>query len=1309
MFLKDSTSPANLADTVKFLAGLTNGTKYFFRVSAIDSAGVESGQSCAVAATPSVLNASKEYLPDVNTALLVHFDDPAGYATVQDASNNAIIGTASSGATVTSSGRFGNARSFNGTGDAVVRFDANLFSVGSGDFTAELWEQTTYNGTQQQLLGIDQISRYWNIRLEAGVPSVQMVGSTGVVFAARTAVNEGKWHHLAAIRKSGLLTFTVDGAIEIVADVSTIGATDSSGRAMYIGSGSGLTAIVDEVRFSRIARSPQEFNLQLPPVNLKADTSGLTVNLTWQNSGGAVPLMRYKIYRGSDSTTVTLIDSSATTNRSNTVPSVGTYYYRVTAVDSTGFEGAKSYAAVARVGVTSLQAPVLAGPANGSAGVSTSTTLTWNAMSGATSYALQVSTDSTFASTFVSTNGIASTSKAIAGLTYWTKYYWRINATSGSSTSSWSAVWNFTTILGAPALASPSNGSTNVSTSPTLTWNASTGAASYRIQVSTDSTFSTTTYDASGITGTTQGVTGLLNHTRCFWRVDASNGGVTSGWSTVWNFTTVDLPPSAPSGLTVTAELPTHIRLSWARNSSNEDGFRIERRTVGAGAFGEIAVVGSGVTTYRDTGLAEWAIYVYRLRAYNTAGTSVYSDVDSTRTFDVTPPASPINVDVSPQAWTSINQFTVRWTNPVDASGIAKLFYRFDAQPTGQVPGDSVAVDSALLRVSVPSLGDHMVYLYLQDVAGNKNPATSVSAHLKFDNLPPTILHDSLSVATFNTSTPFDIGISATATDPFSGLKSLQLQYRCAGNPWSNGRVLNFALDGGTLMIPASFILAMSNCGVDYRILAADSAGNSGTTPTHSLSIYDVGTTIRADTNGNPITQYSASQLPKDAPQQYAYRMFSVPLQLDNPTPYDVLLVQSQLEPYDNTKWRFFRLNASEGYDEYPSFANDAVIKPGAGFFLILNSGATLKAGSGKIVKAEDLNKTGLQLNSGYNFVGNPFNFDVHIDSLSLSTNEPLQNRVWEYAGVGGTNNGWSPNPLFLKAWEGVLIKLSTPATLLFRVADRPSGAAVENPIALKSLGKSASSTKSRPWALRLIAEREDNHAVDSENLFGVDPQASDSVNLLDLYEPPMIGDKGLSVYSVSKTEPLTHDFREPGEDGYVWDLVVRTPDNGARVVLNLEGLDAVSTDVFLVDLDSKITYKPTQGNKLEVNSGNGGRRFRLIVGSIEFAEENSLGVDIVPKKFMLYQNYPNPFNPETMIRYAIPDADKTCHVSLKIYNILGNEIVTLVDGEQGAGYYEVKFDARKESSGTYFCRIQISGAGGVSSFTDVKKLVLIK
>jgi predicted GH43/DUF377 family glycosyl hydrolase len=85
---------------------------------------------------------------------------------------------------------------------------------------------------------------------------------------------------------------------------------------------------------------------------------------------------------------------------------------------------------------------------------------------------------------------------------------------------------------------------------------------------------------------------------------------------------------------------------------------------------------------------------------------------------------------------------------------------------------------------------------------------------------------------------------------------------------------------------------------------------------------------------------------------------------------------------------------------------------------------------------------------------------------------------------------------------------------------------------------------------------------------------------------------------------------------------------------------------------------------------------------------------------FALMQNYPNPFNPETVIRYTLP---RRSHVSLGVYDILGQQVADLVHGEVEAGTNEIRFDGTGLASGVYFYRIE------AGSFTETKRLLLVK
>jgi len=89
-----------------------------------------------------------------------------------------------------------------------------------------------------------------------------------------------------------------------------------------------------------------------------------------------------------------------------------------------------------------------------------------------------------------------------------------------------------------------------------------------------------------------------------------------------------------------------------------------------------------------------------------------------------------------------------------------------------------------------------------------------------------------------------------------------------------------------------------------------------------------------------------------------------------------------------------------------------------------------------------------------------------------------------------------------------------------------------------------------------------------------------------------------------------------------------------------------------------------------------------------------------IPGSYSLKQNYPNPFNPSTIISYSLPASSD---VTLKVYDELGKEVMTLVDAKQNAGKYEVRFDGSGLSSGMYFYTLN------AGSFSQTKKLMLVK
>lgn len=91
---------------------------------------------------------------------------------------------------------------------------------------------------------------------------------------------------------------------------------------------------------------------------------------------------------------------------------------------------------------------------------------------------------------------------------------------------------------------------------------------------------------------------------------------------------------------------------------------------------------------------------------------------------------------------------------------------------------------------------------------------------------------------------------------------------------------------------------------------------------------------------------------------------------------------------------------------------------------------------------------------------------------------------------------------------------------------------------------------------------------------------------------------------------------------------------------------------------------------------------------------------ETIPNSFKLEQNYPNPFNPSTIIKFGVPERS---YVIIKIYDLIGSEVITLVNGEMEAGWYKNYFNANGYSSGIYIYRMQ------AGNYVNTKKMILIK
>jgi len=163
--------------------------------------------------------------------------------------------------------------------------------------------------------------------------------------------------------------------------------------------------------------------------------------------------------------------------------------------------------------------------------------------------------------------------------------------------------------------------------SSSISWTISSGSDNLSGLASAPYGFSTDNVNYSWQSTNTWTQTGLscfTNYT-VYGKIKDAAGNITNAGSNTTSTSTL-CPPTAPTGLSASGVSETQINLAWADNSSNETGFKIERKTGAAGTYSQIGTAPANTTSYNDTGLAAGTIYYYRVKAYNSNGDSSYSN-----------------------------------------------------------------------------------------------------------------------------------------------------------------------------------------------------------------------------------------------------------------------------------------------------------------------------------------------------------------------------------------------------------------------------------------------------------------------------------------------------------------------------------------------------------------------------------------------------------------------------------------------------------------------------------------------------------
>ncbi len=511
---------------------------------------------------------------------------------------------------------------------------------------------------------------------------------------------------------------------------------------------------------------------QIPPaaptgLSATAAPAALRIDLVWSDNANNEDYFAVeRKLPGGDYVQIATVAANVTTyaDQNSGLLANTAYYYRVRALNSAGYSAYSNEAHA----VTSAGG-VPAAPTNLAAVAVSGTTinLTWtDNANNETGFRIERKIKNTGSFVQVTTVGANVVSYADSGLTAGVAYEYRVRAFNSTGDSSWSNIAEATTQQTVPAAPTNLTITAVTASSIAIAWtDNSNNETGFKIERRTPtSSFTQIAIVEQNITTFTN--SGLNSNTTYTYRVRAYNSAGDSAYSNEVGALTTNTP-AAPSSLSLSNITNSSVRLSWADNANNETGFRIER-SISGGSYTQIAEVGQNVNNYTDSGLIEGTLYRYRVRAYNAAGNSSYSNI--AEAFSLL--NSPTNLAVTA---VTANSVTLNWT---DNSG-KETGYKIERRTHNTGFTQIAAVGSNTTTFTNAGLNANVTYYYRVRAYNNDvNSAYSEEVSALTTNIPAAPSNLAVSSVTNN-------AVSLYWTDNASNESGFKIERRVDGGNYT--------------------------------------------------------------------------------------------------------------------------------------------------------------------------------------------------------------------------------------------------------------------------------------------------------------------------------------------------------------------------------------------------------------------------------------------------------------------------------------------------------------------------------------------
>ncbi|UCH09736.1 MAG: VCBS repeat-containing protein, partial [Fidelibacterota bacterium] len=704
----------------------------------------------------------------------------------------------------------------------------------------------------------------------------------------------------------------------------------------------------------------------------------------------------------------------------------------------------------------------------------------------------------------------------------------------------------------------------------------------------------------------------------------------------------------------------------------------------------------SNITLLRrdDETVADWAIVAYADAATRT--TVTFNDITGFSQFTVGSEVQGVAPTVTTETPSDVAETSATLRGTVDPGGLTTTV-RFEWGKTTAYdsvtyhdPSEITGTGDVQVSVALTGLEEDTEYHYR--VVANNREGQQTGADQTFTTLFVDRVAPEIATPTLQQATPVDINanleIKVLVTDNV-GVAAADIIYGPGGASTLNSEVAMSPT--GTANEYSGTILAenMTIRGLVFFIEAEDAAENASISDTlfvpvsFGADVLSTNIDQSAFPSGFPITSN---------PEQPQWRLISVPATLVQNSVMSTIGDELGGQPTDST-WRLFEYAPSID----PPWRQATNFNPGESYWLQqrVSSNIVFQTGAGRSVNNEM--ELDLVLEPGWNLIGNPFPFQVPV---SLD-------QVEFYGPFTHDGGGWSNIQTQLAPWGGYVVYVHGGSNRIIPLTAEPGGGVAKELLAKGDAEPPAG------WLMQFQAIGRRYHDV--MNSIGRLDGASEYLDHYDKPEPPYID----GFVSLAMERPdwgaglprFTTDVRSYEETDGVWDLDLYVKGERGPIDLRheLQGDLPPGHKINLLDVLTHEVYDLLAGDEPIVI-----RQYRedfpyhlkVIAGSALYVDNTTEEILAqLPTEFALAPNYPNPFNPNTRLVYSLIRPAK---VGLKVYNLLGQEVITLVNDWHDLGHYEVMWDGRDRfgnqvASGIYFAAYMAEGK------IYTRKMVLMK